>query len=116
MRRRGIPRRAVPHRDLVTVEPLTGNGAAGRSYGPRFTIGRAQIVDGLALQGTQYEKESNVSGVVYCDRAELGADLPFPDSRVTIWAGTPEQRFANVKRCERYEHPEIADLVVMVLR
>ena len=116
MRRRGIPRRALPHRELVTVEPVKGAGAAGRTFAAPITIGRALIVDGLGLRGSQYENEAEVSAVVYCERHEFPDDLPFPDSRVKLWAGQAGQRFAIVKRSERYEHPEIADLVVLVLR
>ncbi|WP_427870545.1 hypothetical protein [Leucobacter luti] len=113
---RRIPRRALPHRGLVIVEPLHGAGAGGRAFGPPVTLGRALIADGLALRGSQYEQEAEVSAVVYCERAEFGADLPFPDSKVTLWAGQAGERWAMVKRSERYEHPQIADVVVLVLR
>lgn len=112
---RRIPRRALPHVNQVIVEPLKGVSGAGRSYLAPVTIGRSLIVDGAGLVGTQYEREIEVSGVVYCDRSALEV-LPAPDSRVKLWPGDVDEREAAVKRVERYMHPRVGDVLVVVLR
>lgn len=98
------------HRGLVTVEPYEGGGANGRSYGDPVTIARAQIVDDVKLIRDQYDAETNLSAIVYLERSAL-AKIPTPETRVTIWAGTPEAREAHVVQCGRYQHPDIADLL-----
>ena len=112
---RPIPRRALPHVNAVTVEPVTGGSAAGRAYGAAVTLHRTLIVDGVSLTGTQYEREAEVSGVVYCDRDAI-ATIPPPDSRVTLWKSTTDEHQAFVKRVERYHHPKVGDVLVVVLR
>lgn len=112
---RPIPRRALPHVNMVKVEPVTGVSAAGRSYGTAATVQRSLIVDGANIIGSQYEREAEVSGVVYCDRDAFGT-IPPPDSRVTLWAGTGDEHQAFIKRVERYHHPKVGDVLVVVLR
>lgn len=112
---RPIPRRLLPHVDAVTVEAVKGVSGAGRSFNPPVTVKRALIIDGTALRGSQYEREAEVSGVFYCNRAEFEA-LPPPDSRVKLWQGTADEREAVVKRVERYMHPRHGDVLVVVLR
>ena len=98
------------HRDLVVVEPYEGGGANGRIYGEPVTIVRAQIVDDVKLIRDQYDAETNLSAIIYFERSALER-IPTPETRVTIWAGTPEAREAHVERCGRYQHPDIADLL-----
>ncbi len=112
---RPIPRRLLPHVDSVSVEAVKGVSGAGRSYHSAVTVKRALIIDGMALSGTQYERETDVSGVVYCDRSAF-EKVPPPDSRVTLWLGTPDEHEAFVKRVERYMHPRFGDVLVAVLR
>ncbi len=112
---RPIPRRVLPHVREVVVEPLKGVSGAGRTFHAPVTVERSLIVDGTGLVGSQYERETEVSGVVYCDRSAFEA-LPAPDSRVKLWVGSPDEREAAVKRVERYKHPRIGDVLVVVLR
>lgn len=117
MGRRFSPRRLeqalevlLPHRDLVVVEPYLGGGANGRSYAAPVMLKRAQIIDDVRLIRDQYDAETKLSAIVYLERALL-AEIPTPETRVTIWAGTTDQRVAYVDGCGRYEHPDIADLL-----
>lgn len=98
------------HRDLVVVEPYKGGGANGRSYGEPVSIARAQIIDDVTLIRDQYDAETSTTAIVYLERSAL-VDIPTPETRVMIWAGTPDEREAHVERCGRYQHPEIADLL-----
>ncbi|QIK64151.1 hypothetical protein G7068_13790 [Leucobacter viscericola] len=100
----------LPHRELVTVTPYLGGGANGRVYGTPVTLKRAQILDDIKLIRDQYDKETSITAVVYCERSEL-EDIPIPETRVTIWAGTRDQRDAHVESAGRYEHPEFVDLL-----
>ncbi|WP_300733693.1 hypothetical protein [Pseudomonas sp.] len=106
--------RVLPHIDLVTVAPLLGATGAGRQFGEPVTIGRAQIASGRGIKGGQYEQEAGVVGVVYMLRDAIDK-YPTPGSRVTLWAGEPDQDYATVRRVERYRDPRIGDLLVMVL-
>ncbi|WP_449277998.1 hypothetical protein [Leucobacter sp. GX24907] len=105
----------LPHRELVTVEPYLGGGANGRSYGPAVTLPRAQIVEDIKLIRDQYDAETAITALVYFERKNL-AEIPTPETRVTIWAGTPDAREAHVDSCVRHEHPDITDLVEVRLR
>lgn len=112
---RPIPRKLLPHVDSVSVSPVLGASAAGRSYGPEAIIPNTLIIDGTSLVGTQYEREAAVVGVVYFDRDALDT-IPAPDSRVKLWHGDRDEHEAFVKRTERYKHPRLGDVLVMVLR
>lgn len=112
---RRIPGRLLPHRRLVIIEPYLGGGANGRAYGPPVTIARALIVDTDEVVRDQYDAEVIVSTSVYFERTTLD-DLPTPETRVTVRAGTPDERIAYVVRCSRYEHPSITDLLEVKLR
>lgn len=112
---RRIPGKLLPHRGLVIVEPYLGGGANGRAYGPPITITRAQINDETAKTGDQYDAETIATATVYFETRELSAPLP-PESRVTIWAGTPHERTASVESCARKQHPRIADFLEVKLR
>ena len=115
---RRIPKRRIEkalntllfHRDLVTVEPYLGGGANGRVYGDPVTIERAQIIDDVKLIRDQYDSETKLAAIVYIERSAL-EHIPTPETRVTIWAGTGEERHAHVEGCGRYHHPDIADLL-----
>ncbi len=100
----------LPHRELVTIEPYLGGGANGRTYGEPVTIPRAQIIDDIKLIRDQYDAETSINALVYLERSAL-SEIPTPETRVTIWAGTPDAREAHVESCGRYQHPEIADLL-----
>lgn len=112
---RRIPGKLLPHRGLVIVEPYLGGGANGRSYGPPVTIRRAQIDDSVEKTGDQYDAETVGPATVYFETRETGELLP-PESRVTIWAGTPFERTGTVESCGRSEHPQIADFLEVKLR
>ncbi|WP_449281251.1 hypothetical protein [Leucobacter sp.] len=112
---RRIPGKLLPHRRLVVVEPYLGGGADGRSYGAPVTIRRALIIDSDELVRDQYDVEVIASTTVYLERAEL-AEIPTPETRVTVRAGTADERTVHVIRCDRYEHPSIADLLEVRLR
>lgn len=103
------------HRDLVTVAPYLGGGANGRSYGAAVPVKRALIVDGAELRGDQYDKDAAITAIVYVERSAL-AEIPAPETRVTIWAGTADARDAHVDSCTRYQHPNITDLLEVKLR
>lgn len=107
---RRLPNKLLPHRRLVTVEPYLGGGANGRSYGTAETVERALIIDSDVLVHDQYDAEVNSSTTIYLERSEL-TTLPTPETRVTVRAGTPDERVSHVIRCDRYEHPRIADLL-----
>lgn len=100
----------LPHKELVVVEPYLGGGANGRAYGPPVVLDRAQIIDDVKLIRDQYDAETKLSAIVYLERRLL-AEIPSPETRVTIWAGTPEKRVAYVEGCGRYQHPDIADIL-----
>lgn len=112
---RRIPRVLFPHVNAVSVAPLTGSNAAGRIYGADVVLKRALIIDGTGLTGTQYEREAEVVGVVYCERDAIDA-IPVPDSRVKLWLGERDEHDAFVKRTEHYKDPRLGDLLVLVLR
>ncbi|MHA3724323.1 hypothetical protein ACXR2T_10630 [Leucobacter sp. HY1910] len=109
-----IPGKLLPHRDLVTVEPYLGGGANGRHYGPPVTVRRALIVDADQLVRDQYDAEVSSGTTLYFERHEL-AELPSPETRVTVRAGTADERVTHVIRCARYDHPRIADLLEVSL-
>lgn len=112
---RRIPNRLLPHRDLVTVEQFKGGAAGGRSYAGPHTVGRALIIDDVELLRNQYDSDTALTAVVYFERSEV-ADVPSPETKVTIWAGTDDERTAHVVKCGRYQHPQIADLLEVKLR
>lgn len=100
----------LPHRDLVVVEQYLGGGANGRHYGAPVTLARAQILDNVKLIRDQYDAETKLSAIVYLER-HLLAEIPTPETRVTIWAGTDDERVAYVEGCGRYQHPDITDIL-----
>lgn len=112
---RRIPNSALPHRERAKIRPLVGSNAAGRTYGPEVVVARSLIVDGQQLAGNQYAKIAELSAVVYCNRDEF-ASLPAPDSEVVLHAGTVDERAGTILRVERYHHPKIADLVVVLVK
>lgn len=105
----------LPHKRLVVVEPYEGGGANGRGYGTAETIKRAQIVDSDELVRDQYDAEVISTTTVYLERSAVQA-IPCPETRVIVRAGTEDERTAYVIRCDRYEHPDIADLLEVRLR
>jgi hypothetical protein len=107
--------RLLCHRGLVTIEPYAGGAANRRIYGPAVSVKRALIADAARLTGDQYDKETTVNATVYFERSAV-AEVPSPESRVTIWAGTPDERTAHVEVCGRYQHPELTDLLEVKLR
>lgn len=107
---RRIPGKLLPHRRLVHVEPYLGGGANGRSYGAPEVVERALIVDSDVLVRDQYDAEVNSATTIYFERSEV-SEIPTPETRITVRAGTPDQRVSHVIRCDRYEHPKIADLL-----
>jgi hypothetical protein len=110
-----IPGKLLPHRRLVKVEPYEGGAANGRAYGPPVTVERALIVDSDELVRDQYDTETISTTTIYLERAAL-ANIPVPETRVTVRAGTQDERETHVIRCDRYEHPRIADLLEVRLR
>lgn len=100
----------LPHKELVDVEPYLGGGADGRLYDDPVRVPRALILDDVQLIRDQYDSETELSAIIYLERKAL-AEIPTPETRVTIWAGTPDERTATVDACGRYEHPDIADLL-----
>ncbi len=103
------------HKNLVTVDPYLGGGPNGRAYAAAVPVKRALIVDATKLRGDQYDKDAAITATVYVERSAL-AEVPTPETRVTIWAGTPDERSAHVELCGRYEHPQITDLLEVKLR
>ncbi|MFA5608309.1 MAG: hypothetical protein WDA07_14220 [Leucobacter sp.] len=112
---RRIPGKLLPHRDLVKVDTYKGGGAGGRVYTGQTTVKRALIIDDVQLIRDQYDAETVLSAIVYLERGEIAA-IPEPETKVTIWAGTTDERTAYVVKCGRYQHPKIADLLEVRLR
>lgn len=112
---RRIPDKLLPHRNLVTVEQFQGGTAGGRSYAAPVTLKRALIIDDVELLRDQYDSETILTAVIYFERSEV-VDIPSPETKVTIWAGTDDQRVAHVVKCGRYQHPKIADVLEVRLR
>lgn len=110
-----IPGKMFPHRRLVVIEEYLGGGANGRSYGPPQTIPRAYIVDADEIVRDQYDAETTSTTTVYLERSAV-ARIPAPETRVTVRAGTADERVAHVIRCTRHDHPKIADLLEVRLR
>lgn len=105
----------LPHRGLVVIEPYLGGAANRRIYGPAVTVERAQIVDAARLSGDQYDKETAIAATVFFERSAV-EEIPTPEARVTIWAGTADERQAHVEVCGRYQHPNITDILEVKLR
>lgn len=112
---RRIPGKLLPHRNLVKVDKYEGGGAGGRVYAGTTTVKRALILDDVDLIRDQYDAETTLSAIVYFHRDEVEA-LPEPETKVTIWADTPNERNAFVVKCGRYHHPKITDLLEVKLR
>lgn len=108
-------RTLLTHKNLVVVEPYLGGGANGRGYGDPITLKRALIVDGEEVIRDQYDAETVSTATVFLERSLL-AEIPVPETRVTIWFGTEDEREGFVVRCNRHHHPDIADLVEVKLR
>lgn len=111
---RRVPGRLLPNRDEVVIDPNAGVGSGGQIYGPPVTLARSFIVEGAALSGTQYGRETGVTGLVYCERSAV-EHIPDPASRVRLRVGSVDESSGTVRRVERFQHPEIADLLVVVL-
>lgn len=105
----------LPHRNLVRVHPYKGGGSGGRVYGPPEMPTRALIVDDAELIRDQYDAETIINAIVYLERGEV-TDIPVPETKLTLWAGTDDEREAYVVKCGRFEHPQIADVLEVKLR
>lgn len=112
---RRIPGKLLPHRNLVKVDTYKGGGAGGRVYDGQTTIKRALIIDDVDLIRDQYDAETTLSAIIYFHRDEV-VTRPEPETRIIIWAGTPDERTAYVVKCGRYHHPKITDLLEVRLR
>lgn len=107
---RRIPRKLLPHHNLVVVEPYLGGGANGRSFGPAETVEWSQIDDKTVLVRDQYDKETVSSTTVYFETDALST-LPPLESRVTVWQGLPGERDTHIVAISRRMHPRIADFL-----
>lgn len=107
---RRIPNKILPHRRMVVIENYEGGGANGRTFGAPELVERALIIDSDVLVRDQYDAEVNSATTIYFERSEVDS-LPTPETRVTVRPGTKDERVSHVIRCDRHEHPDIADLL-----
>lgn len=110
-----IPGKMLPHRRLVSVRHFNGGGANGRHYDDPVIVKRALIAEGSDLIRDQYDSEVVSSTTIYLERSAL-PKVPTPDTEVTYWAGTADERTATVVRVMRHKHDRIADLLEVKLR
>lgn len=108
--RKRVPPRLLPHLDSLKIEVSKGANANGRSYGPPESPKRSLIFDGSALVGGKYEPQSKATGTIYVESEDLTSPPP-PESRITIWVGTPNERVGYVDSWNRYFDPNIGDLL-----
>lgn len=96
-----IPAYMTPH--TVTVEPLTGSGGMGDTWGPLVSDVPAMVEEGAALVRDDNAQEVVSSARVHCS---WDVDAP-PGSRVTVWTGTPKERTADVISTAGAPHPTL---------
>lgn len=116
MSKRRIPARLLPHGRLVQIELAIGTGSKGRIYSAPIVMRRAQIVEATEIVRTASgDMHTVASCTVYLDRNELGL-TPKPESRVTVWLGTEDERATTLVSVSRWQHPVIGDLLELKLK
>ncbi|WP_419704984.1 hypothetical protein [Promicromonospora sp. NFX87] len=96
-----IPAYMTPHR--VTVEPLTGSGGMGETWGPPVSDVPAMVEEGALLVRDATGAETVSSARVHCS---WDVDAP-PGSNVTVWTGTAKERTATVVSTAGAPHPTL---------
>jgi len=84
---RRLPKRLMPHRNLVSYRPKTGEGAYGPVYGPAVVAKRAAIDDKRRLLRMTGGRELISSARVALDLEHLMPE----GSLVTVWRGRPNE-------------------------
>lgn len=82
----------------ITVVPYLGEGAYGSTYGPESTA--AGFVDDSRKSVRTAGGDEVVSEATFYGPPDL-ADRFAPESRVTLWAGSPAERTATVITLKR---------------
>lgn len=85
-----IPARLLPH--TITIKPCTGEGRNGPTYGPKQTWNRVYVEDKTAVLKGADGAEKTSRGFIVTDPERAIPEL----SLVTVWAGTPREREAQV--------------------
>lgn len=93
-----IPAELLPH--TVTVRPFQGTGPYGDVFG-EATVHQAFVDDRRRLVVSASGEEVISETTVHTDPDVASP----PGSRITVWAGTPNERTARVITASRYEHP-----------
>ncbi|WP_295035436.1 hypothetical protein [uncultured Microbacterium sp.] len=108
---RRLPKRLMPHRDLVSYRPKTGEGAYGPVYGPVVVAKRAAIDDKRRLVRTPQGRE-----LVAAARVALDPEHLMPEgSLVTIWRGRPNERERTVVFIETADFDGLPQFVQVTL-
>lgn len=89
-----LPKRMMPHRNLVSYRPKLGEGAYGPVYGPEVVARRAAIDEKRKLVRARDGRE-------VVSEARVALDLPDHEaltdgSLVTLWRGLSRERTATV--------------------
>lgn len=104
-----IPAFMTPH--TVIVEPLTGSGGMGDTWGPPVPD-----VPALAEEGATLVRDPGGSEVVSSARVHLSWDVVVPPgSKVTLWAGTVKERTATVITTSGGPHPTLPSFLTLAL-
>lgn len=85
-----IPARLLPH--TITIKPYLGEGRNGSIYGPAEAWDRMYVEDKTAVLKTSGDSEKTSRGFIVTDPERSIPEL----SLVTVWAGTPREREAQV--------------------
>lgn len=85
-----IPARLVPH--TITIKPYLGEGRDGPIHGPSQIWTRVYVEDKTAVLKGADGAEKTSRGFIVTDPER---DIP-ELSLVTVWAGTPREREAQV--------------------
>jgi hypothetical protein len=104
-----IPAFLTPHR--VIVEPLTGSGGMGETWGPPVPD-----VPALAEEGASLVRSPSGAEVVSSARVSLSWDVVVPPgSKVTLWSGTAKERTATVITTSGGPHPTLPSFQTLAL-
>lgn len=104
-----IPADLTPH--TVTIEPLTGSGGMGETFGPAVPDVPALVVEGATLVRSASGAEVVSAAQVHCSWDVVAP----PGSKVTIWTGTPKQRTARVISTSGGPHPTLPSFLTLNL-
>jgi len=94
-----LPDSFLPH--TVLIRPLTGSGGAGPVYGSQVPA-EAFIED-----VREVVRDQNGAEVVSDTRVHVRPETLVPvGSKVTVWAGTTDEREAKVVKADHFDRPD----------